>query len=215
MRLIAREIIILPLVFLCLLFRIIFSILFPDYASSSAMVTIPSACESAIQVRHACSLRASATRASDLERGYGRRMVPLQKSQHTDFKQLFDVRNWLRMVRNQVLFYFRPPEPGMTLVDKSQVISAILAFGGLIGAAFIPIRQFAVAGQISRLESTRSFWEGHRNDVNFREKRYTVRERFKGKDYGEPYINYRRNNQQEPVTYYENFLWLGKRWRDT
>ena len=65
------------------------------------MVTIPSACESAIQVRHACSLRASATRASDLERGYGRRMVPLQKSQHTDFKQLFDVRNWLRMVRNQ------------------------------------------------------------------------------------------------------------------
>ena len=52
----------------------------PDYASSSAMVTIPSACESAIQVRHACSLRASATRASDLERGYGRRMFPLQKS---------------------------------------------------------------------------------------------------------------------------------------
>ena len=48
----------------------------PDYASSSAMVTIPSACELAIQVRHACSLRASATRASDLERGYGRRMVP-------------------------------------------------------------------------------------------------------------------------------------------
>ena len=77
---------------------------FPDYASSSAMVTIPSACESAIQVRHACSLRASATRASDLERGYGRRMVPLQKSQHTDFKQLFDVRNWLRMVRNQERF---------------------------------------------------------------------------------------------------------------
>ena len=59
------------------------------------------ACKSAIQVRHACSLRASATRASDLERGYGRRMVPLQKSQHTDFNQLFDVRNWLRMVRNQ------------------------------------------------------------------------------------------------------------------
>ena len=26
---------------------------------------------------------------------------PLQKSQHTDFNQLFDVRNWLRMVRNQ------------------------------------------------------------------------------------------------------------------
>ena len=77
---------------------------FPDYASSSAMVTIPSACKSAIQVRHACSLRASATRASDLERGYGRRMVPLQKSQHTDFKQLFDVRNWLRMVRNQEVF---------------------------------------------------------------------------------------------------------------
>ena len=46
----------------------------------------------------------SATRASDLERGYGRRMVTLQKSQHTDFKQLFDVRNWLRMVRNQVAF---------------------------------------------------------------------------------------------------------------
>ena len=65
------------------------------------MVTIPSACELAIQVRHACSLRASATRASDLERGYGRRMVPLQKSQYTDFKQLFDVRNWLKMVRNQ------------------------------------------------------------------------------------------------------------------
>ena len=79
-------------------------ITFPDYASSSAMVTIPSACESAIQVRHACSLRASTTRPSDLERGYGRRMVPLQKSQQTDFKQLFDVRNWLRMVRNQVTF---------------------------------------------------------------------------------------------------------------
>jgi hypothetical protein len=73
----------------------------PDYASSSAMVTIPSACESAIQVRHACSLRASATRASDLEGATGEVMVLLQKSQHTDFKQLFDVRNWLRMVRNQ------------------------------------------------------------------------------------------------------------------
>ena len=73
------------------------------------MVTIPSACKSAIQVRHACSLRASATRASDLERGYGRRMVPLQKSQHTDFKQLFDVRNWLRMVRNRVSLCRRNP----------------------------------------------------------------------------------------------------------
>ena len=31
-------------------------------------------------------------------------MVLLQKSQHTDFKQLFDVRNWLRMVRNQDFF---------------------------------------------------------------------------------------------------------------
>jgi Domain of unknown function (DUF4760) len=42
-----------------------------------------------------------------------------------------------------------------------------------------------VAGRISRLERTRSFWEGHRNDVNFRGKRDTVRERFKGKDYGD------------------------------
>jgi len=32
------------------------------------MATIPSACESAIQVWHACSLRASATRAFNLER---------------------------------------------------------------------------------------------------------------------------------------------------
>ena len=41
--------------------------------------------KSAIQVRHACSLRASATRASDLERGCGQVMVLLQKPQHTDF----------------------------------------------------------------------------------------------------------------------------------
>ena len=53
-------------------------IIFPDYASSSAMVTIPSACKSA-KVRHACSLRASATRASDLERGYGRSDGPPAK----------------------------------------------------------------------------------------------------------------------------------------
>ncbi len=54
----------------------------PDYASSSAMVTIPSACESAIQVRHACSLRASATRASDLERDCGRSDPPARISTH-------------------------------------------------------------------------------------------------------------------------------------
>ncbi len=54
----------------------------PDYASSSAMVTIPSACKSAIQVRHACSLRASATRASDLERDCGRSDPPARISTH-------------------------------------------------------------------------------------------------------------------------------------
>ena len=95
----------------------------PDYASSSAMVTIPSACELAIQVRHACSLRASATRASDLERGYGRRMVPLQKSQHTDFKQLFDVRNWLRMVRNQEMLN-GSPRPSGGSVDSARAMPA-------------------------------------------------------------------------------------------
>ena len=56
--------------------------------------------KSAIQVRHACSLRASATRASDWRGTAGEVILP-QESQHTDFKQLFDVRNWLRMVRNQ------------------------------------------------------------------------------------------------------------------
>lgn len=57
----------------------------PDYASSSAMVTIPSACESAIQVRHACFLRASA-RDPTWKGAMGEVMVLLQKSQHTDFK---------------------------------------------------------------------------------------------------------------------------------
>jgi hypothetical protein len=75
---------------------------FPDYASSSAMVTIPSACKSAIQVRHACSLRASTTRASDLERSCGRSDGPLNTLLPHG---LFDVRNWLRMVRNQESFF--------------------------------------------------------------------------------------------------------------
>jgi len=56
------------------------AIVVPDYASSSAMVTIPSACESAIQVRHACSSGASATRASDLERVGGRSDGPPAKT---------------------------------------------------------------------------------------------------------------------------------------
>jgi hypothetical protein len=78
--------------------------------------------------------------------------------------------------------YFVPTEPDMRVVDKSQVISAILTFGGLIGAAFIPIWQFAVVGRVSRLERTRSFWEGHRDNDTFRAKRVAVRKEFGGKN---------------------------------
>jgi hypothetical protein len=61
------------------------------------------------------------------------------------------------------------------IVDRSQIASTILTFGAFVGAAFIPIWQFFVAGRVSRVERTISFWEAHRSDGTFRLKRRIVR----------------------------------------